>query len=231
MLGCHTLRPESQSSASLRMQPYPRLRISFGRASCMARAASVPGLWTLGFLLLCGACGWVWVVPGLPFWLRLATAAWGVGVCVHLCARSACTPPLGARVCGVGVCAWARVFAALRHPGPCPCTHGRASRTPGARPPPQHQRHTQEDTTPLHRRTSCPCLCLQCTRAPFFSFFFRSKKKPKLGGEEEGHNHQWHTRTAHSAHTGERAPRGPGHRTRECTEGNKGTRHHGLTHR
>ena len=32
----------------------PRLRIS-----CMARAASVPRLWTLGFLLLCGACVWI----------------------------------------------------------------------------------------------------------------------------------------------------------------------------
>ena len=39
----------------------PGLRISFGRVSCMARAASVPGLWTLGSLLLCGACVWVWV--------------------------------------------------------------------------------------------------------------------------------------------------------------------------
>ena len=32
----------------------PGLRISFGRVSCMTRAASVPGLWTLHFLLLCG---------------------------------------------------------------------------------------------------------------------------------------------------------------------------------
>ena len=32
-----------------------------------------------------------------------------------LCARSACTPPLLAGVCGVGVCAWARVSAAPRH--------------------------------------------------------------------------------------------------------------------
>ena len=28
----------------------PGLRISFGRVTCMARAASVPGLWALGFL-------------------------------------------------------------------------------------------------------------------------------------------------------------------------------------
>ena len=39
----------------------PWIRISFGRVNCMAQAASVPGLWTLGFLLLCGACVWVWV--------------------------------------------------------------------------------------------------------------------------------------------------------------------------
>ena len=40
----------------------PGLRISFGRVTCMARAASVPGLWTLGFLLLCGACFLIWVL-------------------------------------------------------------------------------------------------------------------------------------------------------------------------
>ena len=37
----------------------PGLQVTFGRVTCMARAASVPGLWTLGFLLLCGACVWV----------------------------------------------------------------------------------------------------------------------------------------------------------------------------
>ena len=93
----------------------PGLRISFGRVSCMARAASVPGLWTLGFLLLCAACVWVWVVLGLGLRLRPATLGWGDGVCVCLRARSACTPPLLAGVCGVGVCAWARVSAAHRH--------------------------------------------------------------------------------------------------------------------
>ena len=39
----------------------PGLRISFGRVTCMARAAPVPRLWTLGFLPLCGACFWVWI--------------------------------------------------------------------------------------------------------------------------------------------------------------------------
>ena len=45
----------------------PGLRISFGRVTCMARAASVPGLWALGFLLLCGACVWVRLAVGCGF--------------------------------------------------------------------------------------------------------------------------------------------------------------------
>ena len=58
----------------------------------------------------------VWVcVLGLEFWLRPATPGWGAGVCVCLCVRSACTPPLLAGLCGVGVCAWALVSAAPRH--------------------------------------------------------------------------------------------------------------------
>ena len=93
----------------------PGLRISFGRVTCMARAASVPGLWTLGFLLLRGACVWVWFVVGFGFWLRPATPGWIVGVCVRLCVRAACTLPLLAGVCGVGVCGWVRVPVAPRH--------------------------------------------------------------------------------------------------------------------
>ena len=58
----------------------------------------------------------VWVcVLGLGFPLRPATPRWGAGVRVCLCARSACTPPLLAGLCAVGVCAWARVLAAPRH--------------------------------------------------------------------------------------------------------------------
>ena len=91
------------------------LRISFGRVTCMARAASVPRLWTLGFLLLRGACVWDWVVVWFGLRLRPATPGWGVGVCVRLCVRSACTLPLLAGVCGVGVCGWVRVPAAPRH--------------------------------------------------------------------------------------------------------------------
>ena len=52
---------------------------------------------------------------GLGFRLRSATPGWGDGVCVCLRARSACTPPPLAGVCGVGVCAWAQVSAAPRH--------------------------------------------------------------------------------------------------------------------
>ena len=63
----------------------PGLRISFGRVTCMARAASVPGLWALGFLLLACVGGWVRVAVGR-------------GVCFHL--------PVVAGV--LGGCVWAR---------------------------------------------------------------------------------------------------------------------------
>ena len=45
----------------------PGLRISFGRVTCMARAASVPGLWALSFLLLACVCVWVRVAVGCGF--------------------------------------------------------------------------------------------------------------------------------------------------------------------
>ena len=51
----------------------PGLRILFGRVTCMARAVSVPGLWTLDFLLLRGACVSAWVVLRLGFRLGPAT--------------------------------------------------------------------------------------------------------------------------------------------------------------
>ena len=55
-----------------------------------------------------GSAVWVCVLR-LEFRLGPATPGWGVGVCVCLCARPACTLPLLAGVCGVGLCAWARV--------------------------------------------------------------------------------------------------------------------------
>ena len=60
----------------------PGLRISFGRVTCMARAASVPGLWALGFLLLACVCGWVRVAAGRGFCLPLPVVAGVLGGCV-----------------------------------------------------------------------------------------------------------------------------------------------------
>ena len=114
-LGVARSAPSPKAAQALECSLTPGLRISFGRVTCMARAASVPGLWTLGFLLLRGACVWVWVMVGFGFRLRFATPGWGVGVCVRLCVRSACRLPLLAGVCVVGVCGWVRVPAAPRH--------------------------------------------------------------------------------------------------------------------
>ena len=60
----------------------PGLRISFGRVTCMARAASVPGLWALGFLLLACVCGWVRLAVGCGFCLPLPVVAGVFGGCV-----------------------------------------------------------------------------------------------------------------------------------------------------
>ena len=61
-----------------------------------------------------GCAAWLCVL-GLGSRLRPATPGWGSGVCVCWCTCSACTPPLLARMCGVCLCAWARVPAASRH--------------------------------------------------------------------------------------------------------------------
>ena len=65
--------------------------------------------WVLGCVCVClraplvprhpwlGCTVWV-CVPGLGFRLRPATSGSAVGLCVYLCARSACTPPLLAGV-------------------------------------------------------------------------------------------------------------------------------------
>ena len=60
--------------------------------------------------------GWgLWCVcVCLGFGFHPANPGWGVGVCVFVCV-SACTPPVLAGVCGVGVRAWVRVSAAPRH--------------------------------------------------------------------------------------------------------------------
>ena len=99
------------------------LRISFGRVNSMAGAASVSGLWTLGFLLLCGAGVWVWVsryprqswpgyrvcVFGYVFWLRPAIPGWGFWcVCLWFVSRSPRESWLGSRVYVVGYGFWLR---------------------------------------------------------------------------------------------------------------------------
>ena len=56
----------------------PGLQVMFRRVPCTARAASVPGLWTLGFLLLCVSC---------------------VGIRVS---RQPCQSWLGSRMCVLG---------------------------------------------------------------------------------------------------------------------------------
>ena len=86
----------------------PGLRISFGRVTCMARAASVPGQWTLGFLLLRGACVGVWEVVGFGFRLRPALLPGVLGCVCALLAPShswhgwavwVCVFGLGFRLC------------------------------------------------------------------------------------------------------------------------------------
>ena len=52
-------RPKAAQASGCSLDP--ELRVTFGLVNCMSRAASVAGLWKLGFLLLCGACVWVWV--------------------------------------------------------------------------------------------------------------------------------------------------------------------------
>ena len=98
---------------------WPRVR---GVGVCVwARVSAAPrhswlGCWAVCVLPLHPAtpghgCA-VWVcVFGLGSRLRPATPGWGVG----LCACSACTQPLLARVRGVGGCVWARVSAAPCH--------------------------------------------------------------------------------------------------------------------
>ena len=60
-LGVARSASSPKAALALECSLTPRLWISFGRVTCMARAASLPGLLTPGFLLLCGLCVWVWV--------------------------------------------------------------------------------------------------------------------------------------------------------------------------
>ena len=132
---------------------------------------------------------------------------------------------------------------AKRHLTKPTLTHTHAHQDTRAAPLGRDRRHSTDDTRQRTQRysTAAPAAhaCACSVRAPlftsflFFLFLFSQKKKKKkktgkkkktskkkkrkLGGEEEGHNHPWHTRTAHSTHTGEQEPRGPGHRTSNTT--------------
>ena len=57
--------PKAAQALGCSLTPGPR--ISFGWVTCMARAASVTGLWALGFLLLACVCVWVRVAVGCGF--------------------------------------------------------------------------------------------------------------------------------------------------------------------
>ena len=62
-----------------------------------------------------GGCAWVRCVRlGLGSGLHPATPGWGFEACMVVCVLRL-TPPVLAWLCGVGVCAWARVSAAPRH--------------------------------------------------------------------------------------------------------------------
>ena len=76
----------------------PGLRISFDRVTCMARAASVPGLWALGFLLCAAFVFGSGLRLGVGF-VNPASPGWGLG---WVCLGTVCgVVPLVSAVCGV----------------------------------------------------------------------------------------------------------------------------------
>ena len=86
------------------MHPYPGLRMSLGRVTSMARAASVPGLWKLIFLLifvalvfLSGLCLGSGVVCAPPLMA-------GVLGCLCACVRAPLVPRISWLGCAVWVC-------------------------------------------------------------------------------------------------------------------------------
>ena len=125
---------------------------------------------------------------------------------------------------------------AKRHLTKPTLTHTHVHQDTRAAPLGRDRRHSTGDTRQRTQRysTAAPAAhaCACSVRAPLFSSFLfflflfqkkkkktkkKKKKKRTLGGEEEGHIHPGHTRTAHGTHTGKQEPRGPGHRTSNTT--------------
>ena len=134
-LGVARSASSPKAAQALECSLTPGLRISFGRVTCMARAASVPGLWALGFLLSFGVCVSVRLAVGCGFclprqsWLGSWVGVFGHGLwccpssvgclwCswlglgfglllgrVWFRGRPACPPPFLVPARGVGVCA------------------------------------------------------------------------------------------------------------------------------
>ena len=134
-LGVARFASSPKAAQALRCSLTPGLRISFGRVTCMARAAPVPGLWALGFLLWCGVCVWVrsavrcgfckpcqswlgswvglfghglWCCPSSVGFLWCSWLGLGFGLLmgrVWFRGRPACPPKFPVLACGVGVCA------------------------------------------------------------------------------------------------------------------------------
>ena len=92
-----------------------RLCLGLGFAITVPSLAGVSGVCVLVRVLVSRHHSWLGL--GLGFVLQTAIPDFGFGACVVVC-TSACTPPFLAPVCGVGVCAWARVSAAPLHPWP-----------------------------------------------------------------------------------------------------------------
>ena len=92
----------------------PGLRISFGRVTCMARAASVPGLRALRFatvvrrLCLGPVCGWVWVLLTPPVLAGvLGGCVWARFVVLSLFCRLFVVFVVGLRFrIAFGTCVW-----------------------------------------------------------------------------------------------------------------------------
>ena len=116
----------------------PGLQVTFCRVACMARAASVFGLWELGFLLLCDTCACFWgsYYPGFSWfgfrvWYvfrfgflsafswpfpKLALFAGGCGFCLLRACSGWGLVRAAVSLVGMGAAACARVWVRTQLP-------------------------------------------------------------------------------------------------------------------